>query len=780
MPFCGIRRFFMAKRGEQGEGASEKQVKFRVRTRAPKDKSQKQKKSQMRQYAERAMPVSDGIIQIIGSFLVTLIVETLSRRSLSGAFAFIGSNPFAFLLNWSLVALGIAIALMFKRRSFGLVVASGIWIALAFANYMIMSRRGRLAFYPADLHGISDGIVVIPKLFTWWQVALIAAGVVLVVAGLVALLFRMRKYRRDLQKSALRLVSTALVFTVTLLICLENNLITRNLRPDFYASYKKNGFSYSFLFGIFDTEMETPTNYKEESVDDIKKKAGIETAETEPEGEIVVETEKGTSDTRLGWITENASLEGYDEETVEKIESVQGQGEVGSDLPNIIVLQLEAFVEPDSLNEYAYEGDPIPNYTRLKQQYTSGTLGVPTVAGGTCNTEFEVLTGCNLDLFGANEYPYYGLVKDNGFESLATELKDLGYTSTFLHNYSGTFYNRNLVYNNLGFDRFASIEYMSGYEETEKGWAKDKILEKYILQSLETSEGSDFIMTVGVQTHSAYPELSDEEAPFPATAAPDDSESDRLMFQYYLKQMNEVDAFLGDLVEALGSYPEKTVLVVYGDHLPGLRLNHDEMTTEELFSTSYVIWANYELDKADRDLEAYQLGAYMLSRVGIRNRGAMVTVHQNFMDNEPDSYMKIMSEIQYDITYGEHYWYGGEAVTREDEMAFGVEPVVVETYQVGRGNLFVLGQNFTEDAVVYINGVSHNTIFVSDDMLLAPNEEITEEDLLEVRFYGADGVLLSSHALPRPEAEETEEDLTEEAPEEEAALPVTGDGTVEE
>ena len=730
-----------------------RQTRFKIRTRAPKNKSLKQKKSEMRQYAERPMPFSDWVIQIFGSLLATLIVEALSRRSLISAFEFIISNPFVFLLNWSLVALGIAIALMFKRRSFALVVACGTWIALAFANYMIMSRRGRLAFYPADLHGISDGIVVIPKLFTWWQVALIAGGVVLVVAGLIALLFRMRKYRRNLQQSTLRLVSTALVFTVTLLICLENNLITRNLRPDFYASYKKNGFSYSFLFGIFDTEMETPTNYKEESVDDIKKKVGIETAETVLGEETVTETEKGTSDTRLGWITEDARIEGYNEEAVEKIESVKGPVEVESDLPNIIVLQLEAFVEPERLREYVFEGEPIPNYKQMKERYTSGSLGVPTVAGGTCNTEFEVLTGCNLDLFGANEYPYYGLVKDNGFESLATELNGLGYTSTFLHNYSGTFYNRNLVYNNLGFDRFASIEYMNGYEETEKGWAKDKVLEKYILQSLKSSEGSDFIMTVAVQTHSSYPALADEEAHFHATAAPDGSEGDRLTFQYYLEQMNEVDEFLGSLVDALSVYDEKTVLVVYGDHLPGLRLNHDEMTTEELFSTSYVIWSNYELDKVDRDLEAYQLGAYTLSMIGICNRGAMVTVHQNFMDNEPDSYMKIMSEIQYDITYGEHYWYGGEAVTREDEMRFGVEPVLVEEYQVNRGNLFILGQNFTQDAAVYINGNSHDTIFVSDGLLLVPGEILTDEDTLEVRFYGADGVLLSSHTLPRSEAE---------------------------
>ena len=599
----------MGKNEKQGEGALDKPTKWHIRTRVPKNKNLKQKKNQMRQYADRQMFLPDWVIQIIGSLLVTLIVETLTRRSLAGAFQFLLDNPLAFVLDWSLVALFIAVALMFRRRLFALVLACVVWIALAAVNYTIMSRRGRLAFYPADLHGIGDGIVVIPKLFTWWQVALIAGGVILAVTGLVILLLRTRSYRRDLQKSWLRLVSTGLVFTLTLLLCLENNLITRNLRPDFYASYKKNGFSYSFLFGIFDTGMETPNNYKEQAVDDIMKKAGVEVAEAPTGDEPYEPDENGTSDTRLGWITENASIEGYNAEMVEKIESVQGQEAVLSDLPNIVILQLEAFCEPETLKEYAYEGEPIPNYMRLKSEYTSGRLGVPTIAGGTCNTEFEVLSGCNLDLFGANEYPFYGLVKENGFESLATELKPLGYTSTFLHNYSGTFYNRNLVYSNLGFDRFASIELMNGYEETEIGWAKDDVLRKYIMQSLETSEGRDLIMAVGVQTHSSYPALADEEARFLATAAPDNNESDRLSFQYYLEQMNQVDSFIGQLTEELSYFDEKTMLIVYGDHLPGLRLNHDMMTTEELFSTSYIIWTNYEMETVDRDLEAYQLGA---------------------------------------------------------------------------------------------------------------------------------------------------------------------------
>ncbi|MBQ6645416.1 MAG: hypothetical protein IJM56_01910, partial [Clostridia bacterium] len=84
------------------------------------------------------------------------------------------------------------------------------------------------------------------------------------------------------------------------------------------------------------------------------------------------------------------------------------------------------------------------------------------------------------------------------------------------------------------------------------------------------------------------------------------------------------------------------------------------------------------------------------------------------------------------------------------------EPVTVEDWQVSRGNLFVLGHNFTQDAVIYINGSAVNTIYVSDDMLLAPGEEYDPAETLEVRFFGADGVLLATSALPMPEPAQTQ------------------------
>ena len=86
----------------------------------------------------------------------------------------------------------------------------------------------------------------------------------------------------------------------------------------------------------------------------------------------------------------------YNEETIDTInDNVKTAQKTvdSSDMPNIIFVQLETFIDPYELNFLSYSEDPIPNFHKLMQNYTSGYLTVPVVGAGTANTEFEVLTG---------------------------------------------------------------------------------------------------------------------------------------------------------------------------------------------------------------------------------------------------------------------------------------------------------------------------------------------------------------------------------------------------
>ncbi len=134
-----------------------------------------------------------------------------------------------------------------------------------------------------------------------------------------------------------------------------------------------------------------------------------------------------------------------------------------------------------------YSEDPTPNFNRLSREFSSGELYVPSIGGGTANVEFEMLSGLNLDFFGAGEYPYSTVLQDTTCETIAYNLREQGYATTAMHNHTGTFYDRNEIYPRLGFEHFVSQEYMPYVTYTEVGWAEDVILVDEILKALEAT-----------------------------------------------------------------------------------------------------------------------------------------------------------------------------------------------------------------------------------------------------------------------------------------------------
>jgi phosphoglycerol transferase MdoB-like AlkP superfamily enzyme len=143
-----------------------------------------------------------------------------------------------------------------------------------------------------------------------------------------------------------------------------------------------------------------------------------------------------------------------------------------------------------------FSENPVPNFTAIKEQYPSGVLYIPVIGAGTVNTEFEILTGMNVNHFGAGEYPYRSILIKKTCETVAYDLLASGYRTHAIHNHEGSFYLRNDVYKNMGFETFTSIEYFQNPTFNENDWAHDALLTDEILYILDSTEESDFIFTV--------------------------------------------------------------------------------------------------------------------------------------------------------------------------------------------------------------------------------------------------------------------------------------------
>ena len=287
--------------------------------------------------------------------------------------------------------------------------------------------------------------------------------------------------------------------------------------------------------------------------------------------------------------------------------------------------QLESYFDVDEAEFFTTSEDASPNLHAMFKEYSSGYFKVPSVGAGTANTEFEVLTGMNMRYFGPGEYPYKTIVKYQPTESAASALSALGYGTHALHNNGGNFYSRAEVYNQMGFDSFTSKEFMNILQTTENGWAKDDVLIDHILEAMDTTEQQDFVFGVSVQGHGDYPEEQIIENPKIKVEGIKD-EATKNKWEYYVNQVYEMDAFAGKLVQKIEERGEPTVVVFYGDHLPTMGLEAEDLKSRYLYNTNYVIWDNIGLEKEDRNIPSYQIVADVLERLDIHSGTVLIII----------------------------------------------------------------------------------------------------------------------------------------------------------
>lgn len=217
-------------------------------------------------------------------------------------------------------------------------------------------------------------------------------------------------------------------------------------------------------------------------------------------------------------------------------------------------------------------------------------------------------------------------------------------------------------------------------------------------------------------------------------------------FEYYINQLHETDAFIGELMAALENYDEPVVLVLYGDHLPNLDITNEEVENGNILQTEYVIWSNYEKFPAEKkDLAAYQLSAYVTEMLGFGG-GYISYYNRNFSDTA--DYPAKMQDIGYDMLFGEQYTFGGYAST---DMKIGVKDVVVKDYiyaETPEGDFItVYGENFTEFSIVTLNGKRLDTEFINRNTIRAEHRLESGDEICVIQAEDEDDELGCSNVI---------------------------------
>ena len=642
------------------------------------------------------------VFHFILACVLTFIVEVISRRDVLSAFSFIENHTWAYLYNAFIVFASLSLVYLFRCRAQLRLLISGLWIFLGTVNGLILSNRVTPFSY-TDFKMLPDLFAMQnTNYFTAEEATIIVSVIAAFIIFLVLFFLKGPKYQGKRHNIAGSIAIAALLLIgipITTQAAQSSNIVASYF-ANIAQGYADYGFVYGFSTSVVGRGMSKPDDYTKETIDAI-------------EAQVDASKEKTTV--------------------------------TAGNEPNIICILLESFIDPYEVNFLQMSEDPIPTFHSLEQNFSTGYLTVPVVGAGTANTEFEVLTGMNIQYFGTGEYPYKTVLKSAdcpSVESIASDLSSIGYGTHVVHNNTATFYSRNNAFSKMGFDTFTSKELMNITEYTPSGsWPTDKVLVNETVKAMDATEGqSDFVYTITVGSHGDYPtEKIIENPEIQVTGAA--TEESNNQWEYYVNMIHNTDNFIAELIDAVNRRGEDTIIVMFGDHLPTMGLEDSDMKSGDIFKTKYATWNNFGLPKEDADLTAYQLLAHITDQVGI-HEGTIFNYTQTQSDSS--TYKNGLENLQYDLLYGDRYAYNGTDPYPASDLVMDVEDVVIKSVRKNTINhtLAVYGSNFTKNAKIFVNGEKVSTTYLTSGIITTSLDNVQDGDVITVAITGSQGIIL--------------------------------------
>lgn len=451
---------------------------------------------------------------------------------------------------------------------------------IGYVNHAKIVMRGD-SFMPWDI--FSAGIAAkIGSTYYFRLTVQFFAGIVLVLIVLIIIRFSSGSaYRISKERIAMLALSVTLMVLLVVGGVLNTNLLDKigvyyGVYPPI-QSYNENGTYLAFLLHL--------NNLTAEGKEENSPKA---TADTIFEYEVVIRRDRI-----------------YEREATEDIK------------PNVICIMSEAYSNISDFQDIETSEPVTPFMDTLREQSMYGNMAVSVFGGGTCNTEFEFLTGFSVSslLPGSSVYTLY--VNDEVDSALPMLFRENGYRTVALHPFDAQWWDRESRYPYLGFDEFYSRD---DFDPSTTSYVRNYISDMSCFHELtdifESSSDPLFLFCVTMQNHADYSTRYDNMAyDIHLTDMVDDNGEPYVYAENYLSLLRESDDALQYLITYLSESSEPTIVVFFGDHRPTfndtfyddvLGCDLGTVTLDEsinLYETPYVIWANYDLSTSGTSID---------------------------------------------------------------------------------------------------------------------------------------------------------------------------------
>lgn len=329
---------------------------------------------------------------------------------------------------------------------------------------------------------------------------------------------------------------------------------------------------------------------------------------------------------------------------------------------NLICIMNESFSDLRVAGEFGTSQEFLPFIDSLEENTVRGNLYMPIFGSMTCNSEYEFLTGNNMAFLPSGSVAYQVYVKPNTY-SIVSTLKAEGYDAVAMHPFPAANWNRNKVFDYMGFDQFLADEDFKDSERV-RDFVSDKGTYDKIIELVEAKDEGEklFVFDVTMQNHGGYdvnypnfPEdvFLTEYSGYPKT-------------DQYLSLIKKSDEAFEYLINYFKGVEEPTMIVMFGDHQPSIETGFYEQIMgkpyenwgieEQMkrFITPFIIWTNYEMDSEYYD----QLSAHYLSTLMLEKANIPLTDFNVFLKNMMTK-LPVVHPIGYCLPDGvPHDWVG--------------------------------------------------------------------------------------------------------------------------
>lgn len=305
--------------------------------------------------------------------------------------------------------------------------------------------------------------------------------------------------------------------------------------------------------------------------------------------------------------------DGYSEKKAESIlasyDDMTDSVVPNNEQPDVIMIMSEAFTDLRNISDFETNYPVLEYWDSLSgNNVIKKTLVTSEFGGNTANAEFEVLMSMNMRFFSAGMYPFKQFIRQKA-ESLASILQDNGYRTVAIHPFDKTGWNRETVLPLIGFDQFIGEEEFVNVKEY-RDFVSDFAAYDYLIDVYEEHKATDpetplFEYLISIQNHGGFKKSAVFNVYVQTETEKEYPEADQ-----YLSLLRVSDLALRELITYFEGVEHPTVIIFYGDHLPGLtdgfindlKASEDSTDPESAMSryeTQLLVWANYDISESD-------------------------------------------------------------------------------------------------------------------------------------------------------------------------------------